>query len=258
MEPGAEAPRCANQIHVAGPRGSAEPTSVCSCAAGLIHMHDCPVTMGLPCVHFKEAVEPPPPLSAADAEDAHGRLMTDYLSRMYFHRIRSLAPAGNPWHRRREELYAFYATVELGGAPGEDGEDDDAGYEQERERLLELRRQREQARKEREEKTREERALERARLGIKTVVEKAQEAVAAQGAPAESFLDHVELPPKKPKRRRKRRGRGDDGPAPGPPHDPAAAEGSAAPPDGGRPGGPRTRKRRRRRRRKGPPGEAAS
>ena len=240
-----DAPRCANQIHVRGERGAVEGGPICSCAAGLIHMHDCPVTAGLDCTHFRPLGDDPPALDLKEAEDLRERLMQDYLSRPYYHRVRSLAPAGNPWARRKEELYAFYSNVELGKDQGRSIEAEDESYERDRDRLIEQRKKREAVRAEREERTREERATERARLGIKTVVEKAQEAVAAQGNVASSFLDEVKLPPgeKKPRRRRGRR-KGPskatgDKPA-GPPKPRAEATGE-----------PKKRKRRRRRRRSG-------
>ena len=244
MEPVEDAPRCANQMHVRESNGAADPTLVCSCAAGLVHMHDCPVSMGLPCVHFRDAE--PDVCSRLEWEKVHDRLMMDYLTRPYYHRIHSLAPAGDGWNRRREELYAFYATVELDEA--EFGEHDEEEYARERERLLVLRRKREEARKEREERSREERAQERARLGIKTVVEKAQEAVASQGNIASSLVDDKQLPAKQPRRKRRRR-RGRDGVA-------AAKSAPEAPKADG--GEPRKRRRRRRRRRGGGGGAAAS
>jgi hypothetical protein len=192
-------------------------------------MLDCPVDMGLPCAFFRALEGAPAALDARAADEVHSRLMHDYLSRAYYHRIRSLAPAGNPWHRRREELYAFYATVELEG--GEEP-DDEEGYDREKERLIGLRKEREEFRRQREEMTREEKAKERARLGIKTVVERAQEAVALQA-----------------------------GMAPMPAPEEGGARGPEAPPPGNEPGQPERRGRRRRRRRRrsgGPPAPPAS
>jgi hypothetical protein len=196
-------------------------------------MLDCPVELGLPCAFFRQLEGPPAALDAAAADDVHSRLMHDYLSRAYYHRIRALAPAGNPWLRRREELYAFYATVEL---EGREPFDDEEGYERERERLHALRREREEARKQREEMTREEKARERARLGIKTVVERAQEAVALRAGPEETAPgpeeeaggpggeeppepapDAPEGPPRRRRRRRRRRRSGGGGGPPAPP-----------------------------------------
>ncbi len=237
MEPGESGPRCANQVHVQLGGGRPEPTQVCSCAAGLVHMLDCPVDLGLSCAFFRALEGPPAAFDAAAADEIHSRLMCDYLSRSYYHRIRSLAPAGNPWLRRREELYAFYATVEL---EGREPMDDEEGYERERERLHALRREREEVRKQREEMTREEKARERARLGIKTVVEKAQEAVALRASPEETGPEPEEEaqgpggedarepaaqapegegPPRRRRRRRRRRrsGGGGGGPPPAPP-----------------------------------------
>jgi hypothetical protein len=225
MEPAEETPRCANQVHVNLGGGRPEPTQVCSCGAGLIHMLDCPVTLGLACAFYRPLEGEPEALDSPAADEAHSRLMHDYLSRAYHHRVRSLAPAGDPWHRRRAELYAFYATVELEGV---EALDDEEGYEREKERLRGLRQQREEARKEREQMTREEKARERARLGIKTVVERAQEAVALQGgseAPPEPEVggpggeETAQAPPgeaPRRRRRRRRRRRGGGGP-PGPP-----------------------------------------
>ncbi len=228
MEPVEGGPRCANQVHAHMGGGRPEPTQVCSCGAGLIHMLDCPVDMGLPCAFFRPLEGAPASVDAVAADELHSRLMQDYLSRAYYHRIRALAPAGDPWQRRREELYAFYATVELEGS---ELDDDEEGYERERERLLGLRKEREEIRAQREEMTREEKAKERARLGIKTVVERAQEAVALQ--PPGPVGD----PP----------ATGEGGPRGEGPLPPAEGEGR-----------PRRRRRRRRRRSGGPPGPPSS
>lgn len=253
MEPQGAGPRCSNQVYVCIEGETPEPTQVCSCSAGLVHMLDCPVDMGLACAFFRELAGAPAVVDPGVADDLHTRLMNDYLSRTYYHRVRGLAPAGDPWHRRREELYAFYATVELEGA---EAADDEEGYERERERLLVQRQKREEARKAREALTREERAKERARLGIKTVVEKAQEAVALQGNVRESMVDDLQLPaPEAARKRRRRRGRrrpGEDGggaEAAGReqmerPETAAGGEAGAEPAPGG---GPRRRRRRRRR-----------
>jgi hypothetical protein len=205
-------------------------------------MHDCPVTLGLECVHLRPLEGDPQVVSVQEEEEVRGRLMGSYLSRAYFHRVRSLAPPGDPWNRRREELYAFYATVELGESRAEP--DEDERYKKERDRLLAQRRKREEAEREREERTREERARDRARLGIKTVVERAQEAVASQGNVASSIVDDVELPAGKKKRRRRRRRRPAKDAAAGTPAPPPPA----APPEGA----PKRRRRRRRRGGKGP------
>ncbi len=229
MEPVETGPRCVNQVHSHGGGQRPEPTQICSCSAGLIHMLDCPVDMGLPCAFFRALEGAPASVDFAAADELHSRLMNDYLSRTYFHRIRALAPAGDPWQRRREELYAFYATVELEGA---EMADDEEGYERERARLVALRQEREEARKQRDEMTREEKAKERARLGIKTVVERAQAAVALQapgpvearpepegGGPGGEETPPAEGPPgqseRRPRRRRRRRRR--SGGPPGPP-----------------------------------------
>jgi hypothetical protein len=250
MEPESETPRCANQLHVCMDGGAPEPAPLCSCAAGLIHMHDCPVTMGLECVYFRRLEGEPEVTSVTEEEVVRGRLMSSYLSRSYVHRLRSLAPAGDPWNRRREELYAFYATVELDGKGGVDPDEEDDRYQRERDRLLVQRRKREEADREREERTREDRARDRARLGIKTVVERAQEAVASQGNVASSVVDDVELPAERKKRRRRRRRRKPQGP-----------QGDSTPPPAVREGeqqsAPRRGRRGRRRRRRGGKGPAA-
>jgi hypothetical protein len=220
--------------------GKPEPTQVCSCAAGLIHMLDCPVELGLPCAFFRALEEEPAALDATAADEMHSRLMHDYLSRTYYHRIRSLAPAGDPWLRRREELYAFYATVEL---EGHEPTDDEEGYERERERLCGLRQEREEARKQRDQMTREEKARERARLGIKTVVERAQEAVALRSSENEPEAESG--PPRRSPEVAEAGGHGGEEPAA-----PAGREAEAAP-EGPPEGQPRRRRRRRRRRRSG-------
>lgn len=251
MEPDGGTPRCANQLHVGMDGGAPEPAPLCSCAAGLIHMHDCPLGMGLECVYFRPLEGEPGVTSVTEEEQLRGRLMSGYLSRSYFHRVRSLAPAGDPWNRRREELYAFYATVELHGKSDMDPDQEDARYSKERDRLLVQRRKREEAEKQREERSREERARDRARLGIKTVVEKAQEAVKSQGNVASSVVDDVQLPAEPKKRRRRRRRRK--------PQVPGSAGGEAAPPppaQGEKERAPR-RSRRGRRRRRGGKGPAA-
>jgi hypothetical protein len=262
MEPEGGTPRCANQLHVGMDGGAPEPAPLCSCAAGLIHMHDCPVTLGQECVYFRALEGEPEVTSVTEEEEVRGRLMSTYLSRSYFHRVRSLAPAGDPWNRRREELYAFYATVELDGKGGVDPEAEDDRYQRERDRLLVQRRKREEADKAREERTREDRARDRARLGIKTVVEKAQEAVASQGNVASSVVDDVELPAEQKKRRRRRRRRKPPGEPSGaaPPPSRPAGEGAAPPPpaqEGGQERAPRRGRRGRRRRRRGGKGPAA-
>ncbi|MHC4972376.1 MAG: hypothetical protein ACYTG3_08585 [Planctomycetota bacterium] len=260
MEPEGGTPRCANQLHVGMDGAAPEPAPLCACAAGLIHMHDCPVAMGLECVYFRPLEGEPEVTSVTEEEEVRGRLMSGYLSRSYFHRVRSLAPAGDPWNRRREELYAFYATVELGGKSDADPDQEDDRYQRERDRLLIQRRKREEAEKEREERTREDRARDRARLGIKTVVEKAQEAVASQGNVASSVVDDVELPaePKKRRRRRRRR-KPQGGPQGGPPAGEPRADGAAPPPpaQGGEGERAPRRRRGRRRRRRGGKGPAA-
>jgi hypothetical protein len=93
MEPEGGTPRCANQLHVGMDGAAPEPAPLCACAAGLIHMHDCPVAMGLECVYFRPLEGEPEVTSVTEEEEVRGRLMSGYLSRSYFHRVRSLAPA---------------------------------------------------------------------------------------------------------------------------------------------------------------------
>ena len=234
-----QVPGCAHHVHLVN-RGEREPTLVCSCPAGLIHMHDCPVTMGLACSHFTEPADESEALTIPEHEAVWSGLMADYLSRSYHHRIRALDPDGNAWQRRRAEIADRYAQLEdEEEEPADPGADE--AYQRERDRLLAQRRKREEARQEREQRSREERAKERARLGFKTVVEKARESVAATGNVASSIVDDVKLPAQTRRRRRRRRGRGAANPearapAPGPKND-------AAP-----------RKKRRRRRRRKPDG----
>jgi len=233
-----DTPGCVNQIHLGGEGRRPEPTQICSCAAGLIHMHDCPVTLGLECAHFRHREGEPEAVSYPDYEQLHERLMQEFLSRSYFHRIRVLSPEGDPWQRRREHLVDEYRSEpEDAEEPAEEEEKD---YERERERLIRKRKEREEARRERDDKSREERAQERARMGIKTVVEKARETVAQQGNVMSSILDEVKLPSGGRKRRRPRRRGPGKAPEEGAP--PQAGQGQ---PQGGK------KRRRRRRRRKG-------
>ena len=88
--------RCEHLVFETDERRRPVPSDLCSCAAGLIHMHDCPVSMGRECVHFKEregegALDP-----EVDHEELRTRLMDDYLSLAYRHRVRSLDPAPDP------------------------------------------------------------------------------------------------------------------------------------------------------------------
>jgi len=239
-------PGCTHHIHLAVRRGDPEPTLVCSCPAGLIHMHDCPVMNGRACRHF-EAGQGAPVESAA-YEEAHTGLMSDFLSRPYVHRVRSLAPEDDAWMRRRLELLERYAAeVEEDPAGEEITPEQEERYAEEKEHLIAQRKRREEARAEREAKTREERARERAKMGIKTVVERAQESIAARGNVSDSIVDDVKLPGgarKKRRRSRKRRTGGAEPAArsePGPAKEGAPGDGKSAP------------RRRRRRRRRGPP-----
>jgi len=248
-----ESPVCAHQVHVEGPDHETELGQVCVCEAGLIHMHDCPVALGLRCRHFAEPSDAFERLSLRDYDLLHGRLMADYLQRSYVHRVRSLDPeTRDAWQVRRRELAALY--VDEPEAEPAAVEREDQEYEEERDRLIARRKEREAIRKEREEKTREEKARERARMGIKTVVEKAQESVAAQGNVASSYLDAIELPSAPAKKRRRRRRKSGSGAG-------AAPDGGATPAEGGgggdrgggagRKGGARRRGRRGRKKKDG-------
>lgn len=259
MEGPERAPRCAHQIHVAAEREGVEPSLICSCPAGLIHMHDCPLEAGLACAHFVGLESEPEAIRPLDAERLREELMDVYLSRPYRHRVQSLSGRATPWQQRREMLAHRYAEPD---EPDPTSDDLDA-YERERDHLIALRKEREEARQAREERTREEKARERARMGIKTVVERARDAVAAQGNHHESLLDEKESakgerPESGPKRRRRRgrrggaraRGRAQKDAAPPP------AAGEAGPADGGT--APKKRRRRRRRKPRRPPGPPAS
>ncbi|MHC4938932.1 MAG: hypothetical protein ACYTHK_08190 [Planctomycetota bacterium] len=232
-------PGCANHLHLAARRGDPEPTLVCSCEAGLIHMHDCPVMNGRECRLFEDGDGK---VVEADAyEESHTRLMEIFLARPYLHRVRDLTPEGDAWVRRKEELAAHYSEELAEDTEGAElTPEQEEQYSEEKERLIDQRKRREEARAEREAKSREEKARERAKMGIKTVVERAQESVAARGNVSESIVDDVKLPASKKKRRRRRRSGGSES-APQK-QSPAPAEGSEKP-----------RRRRRRRRRRGPP-----
>jgi len=251
-----DAPGCAHHVHIPGGRLGSEPTLVCSCPAGLIHMHDCPVMLGLECCHLRPAADPTE-VAPADYERLHAALMDVFLSRSYVHRIRGLAPAGDDWQRRRDLLGAEYADQAPGDADEPLAPDEIQHYEEERDRLISLRKKREERERERQERSREERARERARMGIKTVVEKAVDAVAATGNVASSVVDDMKLEgepgtKKKKRRRRRRKGKGGGGPAAGGQPRRESPKGDG----GGRPKGAPKRRRRRRRRRK--PGEGSS
>jgi hypothetical protein len=248
-------PGCAHHLHLSVRRGDPEPTLVCSCPGGLIHMHDCPVMNGRECRFFQEgegeALEP------AAYEEAHTALMADFLSRTYIHRVRGLFPEGDPWGARRREIEERYAEeTDEDPSDRELSPEEQERYEEEKERLIAQRKHREEARAEREAKTREEKARERAKMGIKTVVERAQESVAARGNVSDSIVDDMPAPerPAKKKRRRKRRRRPEGGDrAKSAPSGSPGGKGSGEGPSGDKPSGDRPpRKRRRRRRRRGP------
>lgn len=244
-------PGCRHHIHVASSHGPPEPSLVCSCSVGLIHMHDCPVMNGRTCAAFDASPEADEVLDAHAFDEVHTRLMVDFLSRPYTHRVRELMPGGDPWMRRREDRLADLAAA---SEPDEElSPEAEERYEAEKERLIEQRKRREQARLEREEKTREERARERAKMGIKTVVERAQESVAARGNVADSIVDEMPSPNPAKKKRRRRRKKPADGAKPegGPRPEPGAAK----PAEGGATGDAAKPKRRRRRRRRRKPSE---
>jgi len=271
MADSADRPGCLHHVHVTVSRGEPEPSLVCSCAAGLIHMHDCPVLLVLPCIHFRESEEPEQTLDMRSFDKLHSELMEDFLSRTYVHRIRGLATGADSWDRHRDDLLHRYAAEWEEEASDEVTPEDEERYEAERDRLIERRRKREEERREREQKTREERARERAKMGIKTVVEKARDSVAVRGNVSESIVDDLKLPEgeggARPKRRRRRRRKGpagDKGRAPqGQPRSdrgsgqPAGSAGEGGSSGAGGEGAGKPKRRRRRRRRK-PPGDKPS
>lgn len=224
MEEAGEHLRCVHLVHAAGAHGAPEPTLLCACPAGLVHMHDCPVSMGRACVHFRPRAGEPAATPPAEVEALHDRLMEDFLTRPYFARVRTLAPGGAAALERRRALEEDYAAFLRDLEEETEGEAADAEYERERERLREQRRRAAAARADREKGLD---AAERARRGIKTVVERAQETVAASGNVASSYVDEIELPrsgasggagaPEGGKRRRRRRRKPGGGEGGGPP-----------------------------------------
>ena len=217
----AESPRCTHQVYLSAESDGPEASDMCSCPAGLVHMHDCPVTLGLECVHFTPLEEEPEVTDAVAHADLHERLMVDYLSRSYFHRIRSLSPDGDRWHERQDELAHRYAAVEPepDDAPDEVSEE----FEAERARLLAIRRKREEQRKEREEqervakqrriRERAERALREAEARASRRIERPARRKRRRGGkesaapPAPEPAQVATDPPRKKRRRRRRRGR---------------------------------------------------
>ena len=184
--------RCEHLVFQPDERRRPVPSDLCSCPAGLIHMHDCPVSMGRECVHFKEREGEGVLVPEVDFEELRTRLMDDYLLLAYRHRVRSLDPAGDPWAERRINLEEHYALMERDQPdPPEQapGVMPDEAYEREKEHLLEARRKREADREQRRLDS-----AERARRGIKTVVERAQETVAEHGNVASSYLDELDAP----------------------------------------------------------------
>ncbi len=217
MDDAGEHLRCVHLLHGPGPRGGSEPSLLCSCPAGMIHMHDCPVSQGRACRHFAERSEPPRALARTDLEAFHARLAEDFLTHPYFARLRTLAPGAPGPPARHDALRERYGLLEDGGREEPGQFPDDASYETERARLREIRKAHEAARAAESGKLD---SAERARRGIKTVVERAKETVAEQGNVASSYVDDLTLPardaardpPRREQRRRGRRRRG-GGPA---------------------------------------------
>ena len=75
MDAPESAPQCANQILVEGVDRKPERTNLCSCEAGLIHMHDCPVSLGLECLHFRPAEEDGATLPMTEQEELRQRCL---------------------------------------------------------------------------------------------------------------------------------------------------------------------------------------
>ena len=261
-------PGCAHQVFQATHGRESEPTNICSCSAGLIHMHDCPVMNGMECRWFEASDTPEETLSYPDFVEVHGRLMDVFLSRIYQHRVRDLRPGTSEFARRREDLLERYAREVDSEPEPELTEEQVARYTEDKDRLIAQRKRREEQRAEQEAKSREERAQERAKMGIKTVVQKAQETVAARGGNvSESSVDEMPStkPTKKKRRRRRKRSTGSDGAARPEGAGKADAGAKSAPttggPSSGQPAGDASkgageggaRKKRRRRRRRKPP-----
>jgi len=237
MDRSGEDPCCSHRLYQRDELDGLVPTGLCCCPAGMIHMHDCPMTLGLECTHFARQAEPPAACEALEIERKHELLMQDYLTPAYGLRVRSLGPGENAYEQRKREL----EEALLGEASGneEEPEEDFSAYEAERDQLIERRRRREEVRARPEAQSREERARDRARMGIKTVVEKARDAVAIKGNVNTSRVDAIELPSKSGRPARRRHGRRRKSGV-------AAAGAEAAPASGG--AKPRQRRRRRRRR----------
>ena len=218
----AESPRCNFQVYLRAESDGPEPSEVCSCPAGLIHMHDCPVTLGLECVHFTRIEAEPEGIDAVAYSDCHERLMGDFLSRLYFHRIRSLAPKGDAWHERQAELAERYKGIEP--EPDDAPDEISAEFEAERARLLAIRRKREEQRQEREEQERQEkqrRARERAERALKEAEARAAKRLRSApvkkrrhprkkttGAPEDAAPNAETAATDKPRKKRRRRRRG--------------------------------------------------
>jgi hypothetical protein len=238
--------RCTNQVWVRDER-EAQPSTVCACTAGLIHMHDCPVALGLECQLFVPREDDAGSIEAREFEDVHGELMDAYMTRAYFHRVRSLAPVPDAWQRRQDGIGEVYAGVEV--EPDDAPDEPSEAYERERARLLEIRRKKEEqrhAREEEERKAKEARVkanMERlarqvARRAEAKAKSKARRQPPAGDEPAAAGSGTGEGPPKRRRRRRKKPAA--QGPAPAAGAPPAPQQGGDAKP-----------KRRRRRRRRG-------
>ena len=257
MDGAVDHPGCSRQIFQAMRGADPEPTNVCSNPSGLVHMHDCPVMNGQSCRFFAASAEPAEVLDYQQYDEVHARLMDDFLSRVYEHRVRGLRPEPSSWHRRREELLEQYAAEVESEPPETISERQQGEYDREKERLIAQRRRREEQRAEQEQKSREERARDRAKMGIKTVVEKAAESVAARGNVSDSIVDDMPAPKGKRKRRRRRR-RPEEGAGKGAGNPPETARNDDSANAAGESGKKKKRRRRRRRRKPGGDGSDAA
>jgi hypothetical protein len=219
--------RCVHRIYLRVEGTEVVPASICSNPAGLVHMHDCPVAAGRECAHHEPLEGDSEAVTPQEFEDLHERLMDDFLTRTYHHRVRSLSPRGHPWLVARERTHARYTGEEEQPEEQDEAERALARYEKEADRLRTLRRKREETRRLKEEQEKKEK-LERA-------MREAEER-AARAARERKSTEVTEAP-----RRRRRRGRR----GPRPEQRPARpAPDAAAEP-------PKKRRRRGRRRRGG-------
>jgi hypothetical protein len=153
-------------------------------------MTDCPVSLGLACVHFRALEGRPEPIDPKEADRLFDALLDDYLTRPYHHRVRSLAPEPDPWRRRRDRIAEEYAALE---PELEEGIDDET-YEAEKTRLVEARRRRDA---EREERKRQEDDAKRAAKGLPPRVPRdrpPRSAEAARRAEAEGRGEEEDAP----------------------------------------------------------------